>query len=301
MLNNFLFRNYLVLFTLAFFISCQEKKEQGKVEIAPGYEQEINAYRTQLSETRKKNYLPLIALIRMDSSNLKFGGDKQHNLFIEGDSIPQTLGTFVKNDSIFRFESDIDNVVKNRNDSIVKNIYLSLDTFGSSETLAHNNIAWQVITRNEKPYLRVWDYNSKEITDFKGFENYPINEKFILKGDLKYFPKTKLEEVDSQLGPKTSTEFIGKISFKFHDKEYSLDFGEGGFLMVSDETSGSETYGGGRYMYIDLPKNDLIIKLDFNKLYNPPCAFNKFTTCLYPPRQNEMPFKIEAGEKLIRN
>ena len=41
--------------------------------------------------------------------------------------------------------------------------------------------------------------------------------------------------------------------------------------------------------------------IDFNKLYNPPCAFSEFTTCLYPPRQNHLPFAILAGEKIARN
>ena len=71
--------------------------------------------------------------------------------------------------------------------------------------------------------------------------------------------------------------------------------------MVSDETSGNETYGGGRYIYLDLPETDGSITLDLNYLYNPPCAFSEFTTCLYPPRQNNLPFKILAGEKLNYN
>ena len=71
-----------------------------------------------------------------------------------------------------------------------------------------------------------------------------------------------------------------------------------GFTMVSDDTSGDLTYGGGRYIYLDLPESDGPVTIDFNKLYNPPCAFSEFTTCLYPPRQNVLPFKVEAGEKL---
>ena len=67
--------------------------------------------------------------------------------------------------------------------------------------------------------------------------------------------------------------------------------------MVSDETSGSATYGGGRYIYLELPKENDKVKIDFNKLYNPPCAFSDYTTCPFPPRQNILPFKLEAGEK----
>ena len=66
--------------------------------------------------------------------------------------------------------------------------------------------------------------------------------------------------------------------------------------MVLDATSGEQTYGGGRYLDLELPDYNDTITLDFNKLYNPPCIFSDFTTCIYPPRQNELPFKIFAGE-----
>ena len=68
--------------------------------------------------------------------------------------------------------------------------------------------------------------------------------------------------------------------------------------MVSDKTTGDETYGGGRYIYLDLPETDGLVTLDFNYLYNPPCAFSDFTTCLYPPRQNNLTFIILAGERI---
>jgi hypothetical protein len=66
--------------------------------------------------------------------------------------------------------------------------------------------------------------------------------------------------------------------------------------MVGDLTSGETTYGGGRYIYLDLPERDGPVTLDFNYLFNPPCAYSEFTTCLFPPRQNQLAFKIKAGE-----
>jgi uncharacterized protein (DUF1684 family) len=94
--------------------------------------------------------------------------------------------------------------------------------------------------------------------------------------------------------------FIGNVQFSYKDKPYRLEVGEQGFVMVSDLTSGETTYGSGRYMYIELPKSSEKIILDFNYLYNPPCAFSEFTTCLYPPRQNQLAFEIKAGE-LLKN
>jgi uncharacterized protein (DUF1684 family) len=67
------------------------------------------------------------------------------------------------------------------------------------------------------------------------------------------------------------------------------------FFIVRDQTSGKETYPAGRFLYADLPKQGKIV-LDFNKAYNPPCAFTAYATCPLPPPQNWMPVRIEAGE-----
>jgi uncharacterized protein (DUF1684 family) len=68
------------------------------------------------------------------------------------------------------------------------------------------------------------------------------------------------------------------------------------FFMFRDRTSGSATYGAGRFLYADMPK-DGTVDLDFNKAKNPPCAFTAFATCPLPPKQNALTIAVEAGEK----
>ena len=72
------------------------------------------------------------------------------------------------------------------------------------------------------------------------------------------------------------------------------------FFIFRDETSPDETYGAGRFLYTDLPK-DGAVELDFNKAFSPPCAFTDFATCPLPPKQNRLPVRIEAGEKKPRD
>ena len=67
------------------------------------------------------------------------------------------------------------------------------------------------------------------------------------------------------------------------------------FFILRDQTSGKETYRAGRFLYADLPKAGKVV-LDFNKAYNPPCAFTAYATCPLPPPQNWMPVRVEAGE-----
>jgi uncharacterized protein (DUF1684 family) len=66
--------------------------------------------------------------------------------------------------------------------------------------------------------------------------------------------------------------------------------------MFADATSGHETYGAGRFLYVPMPSEGYT-RLDFNKAYNPPCALNDFATCPLPPPQNHLRLRVEAGEK----
>ena len=68
------------------------------------------------------------------------------------------------------------------------------------------------------------------------------------------------------------------------------------FLPFIDETSGETTYGAGRYLDLDFPINDEII-IDFNKAYNPYCAYTEAYSCPFPPKANILSIAIEAGEK----
>ena len=93
----------------------------------------------------------------------------------------------------------------------------------------------------------------------------------------------------------------GELHFRLKGKKLALlpfTSGDQYFIILSDETSGIDTYGGGRFMYV-APDSSGRILLDFNKAYNPPCAITQFAACPMPPRENHLDIRIEAGEKAI--
>ena len=67
------------------------------------------------------------------------------------------------------------------------------------------------------------------------------------------------------------------------------------FLIFRDETSGDETYGAGRFLRAGVLEGGKV-EIDFNRAYNPPCAFTPYATCPLPPPQNWLSVRIEAGE-----
>ncbi len=70
-------------------------------------------------------------------------------------------------------------------------------------------------------------------------------------------------------------------------------------FVLADATSGRETYGGGRFLFVPRPADDDLV-LDFNRATNPPCAFTPFAVCPLPPAENRLPFAVTAGERTYR-
>jgi len=289
-------KTYIISCIVFIFFACKTDKQN---IIDDAYKSEFKAYKKQ-GEKNRVNYLQLTGLFKLDSLENTFGKDTINDFVLQINSLPKTIGTISVLKDDLTFNASKYAIVKTQQDSVVTKLSLQLNEYGSSIKLYHEQLNWQIITRAGSLYLRVWDIKNPAISTFKGFELFNLNPDFILDGQFTYYDTTKTEEVHSQLGVNTRTNFIGNVVFIYKDQSYSLDVGQNGFTMVNDLTSGNETYGGGRYIYLDLPKTDSIVHLDFNRLYNPPCAFSEFTTCLYPPRQNHLQFEVLAGEKIIR-
>ena len=279
---------------LLFFLNCTKKES-----LSDDYLSDLKAYQAEKMDSRKKGYLQLVALSKLNDSLNVFGKHASNTLALDIATLPDTIGVFEYHDTILNFKA-VQNGIKTNKDSIITMLDLTFDEYGSSEQLVYDRLKWQIITRANSHYLRVWDIENPEIAAFKGFTHFEPTNDFIIEGDFTYFDTAKTEEVKSKLEVQASTQFIGQVGFDFKDDSYTLDVGSTGFLMVADATNDSETYGGGRYIYLDLPKTDGKVTLDFNKLYNPPCSYSAYTTCLFPPHQNRLPFKITAGETMER-
>lgn len=291
-------RFFQILLIVMIFTGC--KNEDNKFVIDDLYHSKINTFFDAKMEERQGDYLQLVALHKLNLGNNTFGKNDDNNLVLKIDALPNVIGNIIMNGDSLSFIANENVIVKTKEDSIITKTPLRLNQYGSSKKLNHNQLNWQIITRSNQHYLRVWDTKNPAIDEFKGFEKFELNNNFILEGNFTYYDKEKSEIVKAKVDGKRSINFIGSVSFKYQDKSYTLEVGADGFTMVGDITNGDSTYGGGRYFYLDLPKQNGLIKIDFNKLYNPPCAFSEFTTCLYPPRQNLLSFKILAGETINR-
>lgn len=148
----------------------------------------------------------------------------------------------------------------------------------------------------------------KDLKNFKGLDFFAFDSSYVVNAALIRTPEEKSFKM------KTTTdrlpEYIkyGIVTFDLFNKSYSLniyknleDINKEGyreylFLPFLDDTNGFESYGGGRYIDLDIPKGDNLV-IDFNSAYNPYCVYDEKYSCPIVPRDNYLSIKINVGVK----
>ncbi|UGB44413.1 DUF1684 domain-containing protein [Frateuria edaphi] len=169
--------------------------------------------------------------------------------------------------------------------------------------------SFYVIDRDGRKALRVKDPEAPTRAHFAGIDYFPIDPSWRIEADwVPFAPGHKLE-IGSVIGTIEAVDVPGKAVFQrsgqtFELMPYQEEPGGELFFVIADRTSGKETYGAARFFYATLPKGGLSqpgkVELDFNKAYNPPCAFTPFATCPLAPPENRLDVAVTAGEKKYR-
>jgi len=147
--------------------------------------------------------------------------------------------------------------------------------------------------------IRIWDNERIERFTLPLLKWFPINKHFRITGRYTRYKQPQVIDHLDAFGEMVDDRIDGYITFKFEGKTYKLDVTEKKshklFIKFRDLTSSKETYPPSRYCYTE-PVKDGRVVIDFNYAYSPPCAFTEYATCLFAPTQNNLPFRIEAGE-----
>jgi len=171
-------------------------------------------------------------------------------------------------------------------------------------TVAFGNANFYVIERDGRKALRVKDSDAETRKDFLGIDYFPIDPSWRVVADWVPFDPPHKLEIGSVIGTIDKVDVPGKAVFQrnghtFELLPYQEEPGGELFFVLADRTSGKETYGAARFLYAALPKDGKVV-LDFNKAYNPPCAFTPFATCPLAPPENRLDVAVTAGEKKYR-
>jgi uncharacterized protein (DUF1684 family) len=246
-------------------------------------------------------YLSVVGLYWLEEGKSTFGSDPSND-FVFPQKAPESIGTFDLNEGTVTVTVDPEVAVKHDGERVTTLVLQNDHAEGGPTYLKLGSLTWYAIKRGDRVLIRLKDTESALRKGFKGIDRFPIDERWRVEATLETYKLNKYITLASSINVPEDYRVFGELVFEIGGEMYHFDaLGKVGaeqlFIIFADETSAVETYGAGRYMYVDVPTDDGKVIIDFNKAYNPPCAFNKYTTCPLPPPQNVLPIRVTAGEK----
>jgi uncharacterized protein (DUF1684 family) len=168
------------------------------------------------------------------------------------------------------------------------------------DRLVLGDLTFYVHASGQRMAIRLKDKNSKLRREFKGVRWFPVDSAYRFAGNFVAYDSLREVQIDTVLGDRDILLVAGYVTFKFKGQEYKLEAEKEDsgslFIVFRDLTSRKDTYQAARFLSTPPVENGTVV-LDFNRAYNPPCAYNPYTTCPLPPPGNRMQIEIPAGEK----
>ncbi len=268
------------------------------------YEREIRAWRDERVDrlVRPDGFLSLVGLHWVGPGSTFVGSAKDNGTRLSLG--PPQLGMLkLEKDGRARLDIAKDAEVWVDGEPATGSVELVADSKGKPTVVGFNrgDASFILIERSGRHALRVRNAMARTRTGFPGIDYFDIDPGFRFEARFEPHPPGKTMDIVNMLGMVEPMANPGQVFFEKDGVPYSLealDEGDGRlFFVFADRTSGHETYAASRFVYADPAGPDGSTVLDFNRAYNPPCAFTAYSTCPMPPPENRLDLRIEAGEK----
>ncbi|HEV8577905.1 MAG TPA: DUF1684 domain-containing protein [Thermoanaerobaculia bacterium] len=266
------------------------------------YRKEIEAWRKERADSLKEEdgWLTLVGLYWLKPGENRFGSDPASPVILPQGKAPAMAGVLVQEGNAVTIRVEPGVAITADGKEVKPGMTLKTDAEGEPTVLELGSLKFYLIRRGDRLGVRIKDRQSPTLASFKGLDNYPIQPAWRVVARFEPYKDKKIP-IANIVGQVQEIPSPGAVIFDWHGKTYRLDAlqgsPEGGlFVLFGDKTNGKETYGAGRFLDTDPPKDGKVV-VDFNTAYNPPCAFTAFATCPLPPPQNKLSIAVEAGEK----
>jgi uncharacterized protein (DUF1684 family) len=295
-------RRAIVLGLLLATAACRRVEQPQPQQ--PNERQEIMKWRSDRAARLKapEGWLSLIGLHWLVEGPNTFGSDPSGTIVFKA-KVPPRLGTLNLSKGVTTLEPAAGAGLTIDGKPVTAPVVLIPDSDPKGPTVVQvGTVRFQVIRRNERFGLRVKDSESEPRANFRGIDYFPIDPKWRVEARFEPFNPPRHIAMPNVLGITTDEIAPGMLAFTVGGKEYRIEpiLEEGTkdyFIVFKDATSGKDTYHAARFVYAPPADKSGRTFIDFNKAYNPPCAFTPYATCPLPPPENRLPFRVEAGEK----
>jgi len=293
-----------ILVAMAFLVAACSKPAEKAAPAPTGEEwvKSVTAWRTEHETSYRRNWATIAGLHFLEPGTHSLGSDKKSAIVLPSD-LPATVGQIVVADGWVRYQP-APGIMPTQNDKPISgSVVLKEPGKDAADEIAVADVKFAVHESGPRLSLRVWDPDGEQAKSFAGFDWFPIDSSYRVVA--RFIPDAKPTNIpvmntynDVDMVP---TE--GVVEFTLNGQTVRLrpftTRPKRFYFVFRDGSSGHETYETARFLYSDLLDDGTTV-LDFNQAYNPPCAFNKYTTCPIPLKENRLAVKILAGEKAYK-
>jgi uncharacterized protein len=271
---------------------------------AASYRQSVERWRQQYEASLRSDdgWLTVSGLFWLHEGRNEFGSDPLNDIVLPAPAAPAAAGYFEFHDgkTLVHVSPGVDITMGGKPVSLAE-----LRPDSPADRLRLGGLTLYLHASGARYAIRLKDTNSKLRQDFTGLSWFPVDESYRVTARYVPYDTPKQVEVENVMGDFVKDFVAGYVVFSLHGAEYRLDAEQDEqdktlSFVFRDLTSGKETYGASRFLDVDAPKNGTVV-LDFNEAYNPPCAYNRYTTCPLPLPQNRLRVEIRAGEKIYQH
>lgn len=267
------------------------------------YQQEIAAWRQERDGRLKadEGWLTIAGLYWLNQGDTTVGTGPTNDIVLPPGSAPASVGVFSLQQGKLTFTAATGAEVTQRGKRTHTATLAPGPGTGAApdDALSFGRLILWLHKSGERSAIRLRDTSSQLRQDFTGCRWFPVDPSYRVTARFVPYAEPKPVVMANVLGDQESYTSPGVVEFTLHGQKLRLEPVSAGsdrlFFVFRDGTSGDETYGAARFLTTDRPQNGEVL-LDFNKAVNPPCAYNPFTTCPLPSKENRLTVRIEAGE-----
>lgn len=275
-------------------------------ELPPGFSETDYAAWVEKRESglrKPDSWLSLVGLVWLEPGTRSVGsGTSAHYQLNSGPALLGSLSLEEDHSVWFSAAAEARNLsLDERPLASLERVQLRSDADGNTPSkLAFGNAHFILIERSGKLALRVKDAAASTLTGFTGNTRYPFAPSWVVTARWEAFPEPQRVEIASVIGTVDAMPSPGRAHFTINGREYTLQptlEDDQLFFVFGDRTNGKDTYGMARYLYSKVSEDGKTVVIDFNRAYNPPCAYTPYATCPLPTADNRLDLYVQAGEK----
>ena len=281
-------------------MACGGASEAPAVAVSPEtLDAAVTEWRSKHETDYRRDWVS-VAGLHLLKPGRNTAGSAPGNDIVLPESTPAQLGQFHLVDDRVRFDPSPGAGVSLDDKPVTGVVELRDDSQRGADELVIGDVRLVVHVSGESKSVRVRDPNGPLARGFRGFAWFPIDAKYRVTGRFIRDAQPQRLKVVNTYGDVDEYLTEGVVEFELLGatrrlRPFTTRPGRL-YFVFRDGSSGIETYKTARFLYADLQPDGTAV-LDFNMAYNPPCAFNPFTTCPIPLRENRLDMKILAGEK----